>query len=163
MNRTAYFFHRVDLIGQFLLLLAAGFSGISALVVNKDFAIFYFMSLFLIGCWQLLSAFIRGVSYEDQIKLHYFFIASFYCVLLFTIFLPLLDTFRRWEFPLIIWFVGFVPAVAAIWYLSDCIRGRAEDMADADQLGFIPSRLPLYNPMKPLKKIHKKQALFRYL
>lgn len=162
MNRTEHFFHRFDLIGQFLLLLTAGFSGLAVLFSKKEFAILYFMLLFVIGCWQMLSAFIRGVGYGDSIKSTYFFAALSYCLLL-TVFLSLIEMLAyRWEFPLALWFIGIVPSIAAIWYFRDCVQERSQNEQN-DRIDLVPSTLPTLNLKKPLKKIRKKQVLFRYL
>ncbi len=145
MTHLQNFFNSIDLVGQLLLLFAAVAMAILTLVTWGEAAttIFYFLLLLVIGGWQMLSAFIRGIGYGDRIKTTYFFSALTYCVLL-CIFVPLIDKpSNAWALPLVLWLMGVVPVVSAVWYFRDCITPERHHTKTQSHLVPDPSVVPL--------------------
>ncbi len=125
MTRIQQFFHYFDTVGQFLLVSIASLFGVASLITGGETGAYFFLTLFGIGCWQLISAFVRGLGFSDESKMIYFFTALFYCFLLLIV-SPQLEVSHRWEMPLLVWFVGVVPMVGAFWYLTACIMSEEQ-------------------------------------
>lgn len=125
MTRIQQFGHSFDTVGQFILVSIASLFGVASFITGGETGVYFFLTLLGIGCWQMISAFVRGLGFGDENKMIYFFSALFYCFLLLVI-SPYLNVSHRWEKPLFVWFVGIVPMVGACWYLSTCIKSEEQ-------------------------------------
>jgi hypothetical protein len=150
MTHTQRFIHRFDTVAQTLLLVAAVFSGLLV-------PFFYMLLLFFIGVWQLTSALFRMIAFRDFTIFTYFMSAIVYCLLLASSG-PLLSALVEWDMVFLIWFVGIVPTIGAVWYLQYCLQ-LEEQPPEATPSEFVPERQNEFDFARQSLKIRDKRLI----
>jgi hypothetical protein len=125
--RTKPFGRTIDLVVQTILLAPTMLMGLWALIVERDYTLFFFLGLFFIGAWQLLSSLCWGLVANFTLQRRYFLAAAAYIALL--IGMAQATTYFRLHYfdsqisvALYMALIAGIPTVAAIWYWLQTYR-----------------------------------------
>lgn len=155
MKQIRHFFHYFDISGQSLLLFGT-FCTLCVGVVLHEYWFCTLLGLWLMGCWQVISAMVRGLT-GDTLKGIYFGVALLYCTTLPT-WVAVLENISNETYRLLSLavLVGLPSLVAAVWYFMQCLLPTPTNRETLPLDGIVPNRLELL----PAERLERKWAKY---